>query len=707
MNCQPQLLQTDILSSNAILLLLCGVTIFCKNILTLNILYYKDKTILNYDSQKGKEIGFFSGFNSTLLSLKKGIPEVSTEVQKLFGAVKSDDKFSDVVNILKSFDEDTIQDNLFKKWVEGLDEVDRASMTAGDALKQYKTHLAEIGKTTSLASKAGSAFKSILGNVASFAVNAGVIWAVSKALEVAINKWEEYSKAQENAIERGDKALSNMQQNQQKVASAQAVLENIKSDTVILSDGSEITRLEQLSKGVNSLGQNVSLTKDEFAEYNSMLEQMSNAGLNATSSMSNLESQINNLRKSANNDTLKGLGDWVDSFNSKNNQQVTDFTKEVGYQQQINALNKIYADPNLKNDNAQNLSKATWLDKASMYIQKFWNTIAEKDILNKSNDLLQMTQEKVYDDVVNIVTDTKALEEVAEQFSIDIFDEQGNFSYDKYSSDKVQQQIADAIDSLQISVESEVRNSAGYLKAIFENNKNFESLSEDATKMFEGIFDNIDYDTISQYMMDSNGMLNQQLIKDWVNGIAEKASNKDVQDQLNKLFSLNTLKDNIDLSKYKKQANNLITSISNAIPELSPELLKKTSGVEDTIKELETYYNRISNLYGKGNANQLNNRELKLAVDIIANDNFSGTFDELMKRINLAKTEINLEDSTLYDEVEKAFQSENRGDKYKKMVENLKTAKDLYDKGEIGSDDFKSVAKWLSPSGADDAMNFQ
>ena len=57
-------------------------------------------------------------------------------------------------------------------------------MTAGDALKQYKTHLAEIGETTSLASKAGSAFKSILGNVASFAINAGAIWVVSKALEV-------------------------------------------------------------------------------------------------------------------------------------------------------------------------------------------------------------------------------------------------------------------------------------------------------------------------------------------------------------------------------------------------------------------------------------------------------------------------------------------------------------------------------------------
>lgn len=662
--------------------------------------------ILNYDSQKGKDDGFFSGFNSSLINLKRGIPDVSDEVQKLFDKFDlQKDRFG---NILKSLELDNIQDNLFKKWVEGLDEVDRASMTAGDALKQYKTHLAEIGETTSLASKAGSAFKSILGNVASFAINAGAIWAVSKALEVAINKWEEYSKAQENAVERGQKALSTMQENQNKIKSAQELLADIKLNTITLSDGSEITRFEQLSQGVNSLGQNVSLTKDEFAEYNSILEQLSGAGFTATDSMSNLDQQLIDLRRSANADTLKGLGDWIDSFNAQNNQIKSDFTKEIGWQQRIDALNKIYADPNVVGDTVEKVDTQKWYERLKSRFEAgslFQKALGAYD--SKTRDVYLSAATEVAKQSNEMASLTESIMDFANQYDIDILDDNGNFDYEKYSSDKVQSQIEDALTNLKSTVESSVRESSGYLKALFENDKNYASISESATTAIKSIFDNIDYDTISTYMMDSNGMLSQSMMQDWVSGISKKITDSGVQDKLNKLFSLNTLKDNIDLSKYKKQANNLITSISNAIPELSPELLKKTSGVEDTIKELETYYNRISNLYGKGNANQLNNRELKLAVDIIANDNFSGTFDELMKRINLAKTEINLEDSTLYDEVEKAFQSENRGDKYKKMVENLKTAKDLYDKGEIGTDDFKAVAKWLSPSGADDAMNFQ
>lgn len=643
-----------------------------------------------------------------MLSLKKGIPEVSTEVQKLFGAVKSDDKFSDVVNILKSFDEDTIQDNLFKKWVEGLDEVDRASMTAGDALKQYKTHLAEIGKTTSLASKAGSAFKSILGNVASFAVNAGVIWAVSKALEVAINKWEEYSKAQENAIERGDKALSNMQQNQQKVASAQAVLENIKSDTVILSDGSEITRLEQLSKGVNSLGQNVSLTKDEFAEYNSILEQLSGAGFTATDSMSNLEQQFIDLRRSANADTLKGLGDWIDSFNAQNNQIKSDFTKEIGWQQRIDALNKIYADPNVVGDTVEKVDTQKWYERLKSRFEAgslFQKALGAYD--SKTRDTYLSAATEVAKQSNEMASLTESIMDFANQYDIDILDDNGNFDYEKYSSDKVQSQIEDALTNLKSTVESSVRESSGYLKALFENDKNYASISESATTAIKSIFDNIDYDTISTYMMDSNGMLSQSMMQDWVSGISKNITDLGVQDKLNKLFDLDLSKSKMTFSEYKKQANDLMTSISNSVPELSKSLLSKTTGIDDTINDLQTSYNRIQKIFGKSNADKLTNQELELAVNIIAKNNFSGTFDELIKKIHQAKTELDLDATPLYDEINKAFKSGNRGDIYKDMVSKLKTAKELYDKGEIGTDDFKSVAKWLSPSGADDAMNFQ
>lgn len=530
---------------------------------------------------------------------------------------------------------------------------------------------------------------------------------LDKAISGAIKLWDDYAHAQENSIERGDKALSNLKASQQKIASAQSVLDDLKSNTITLSDGSEITRFEQLSQGVNSLGQNISLTKDEFAEYNSMLDQMSNAGLNATNSMANLESQVKQLRTSANYETLEGLGDWVDSFNAKNNQMATDFTKEIGYQQKINALNKIYADPTLKNDSPEKVSKTGWWESLK-------NTMASAQEIEKASQLVGKesskyieSANKMYQDNIDAVTDTKALLEIAEQFSIDLIDAQGNFDYKKYSSNKVQKQLEDALKSLQSSVESEVQQSAGFLKAIFENNKNFESLSEDAAEMFTGIFDNIDYDTISKYMMDNNGMLNQQLMKDWVNQIADKASNSEIQEQLEKLFSLDTKKSNLSFSEYKKQANDLINSISSSIPELSSSLLKKTSGFDDTLEELQTSYNKIVKQFGVNNANKLNNGEIELAAKIIGVDEFSGTFKDLLNQIHLVKSEMDIDATPLYDEIGKAFESENSGDIYKDMVSKLESAKELFDKGEIGTDDFKSVAKWLSPSGADDAMNFQ
>ena len=40
------------------------------------------------------------------------------------------------------------------------------------------------------------------------------------------------------------------------------------------------------------------------------------------------------------------------------------------------------------------------------------------------------------------------------------------------------------------------------------------------------------------------------------------------------------------------------------------------------------------------------------------------------------------------------------------MISELKTAKEAYDKDLVGTDDFKTVAKYLSPNGFEDAANF-
>ncbi len=59
-----------------------------------------------------------------------------------------------------------------------------------------------------------------------------------------------------------------------------------------------------------------------------------------------------------------------------------------------------------------------------------------------------------------------------------------------------------------------------------------------------------------------------------------------------------------------------------------------------------------------------------------------------------------------YSQWQRAQSTENAGDKYNNFVSGLKNAKDAYDKGLVGTDDFKTFAALISPTGSDDAKNF-
>lgn len=59
-----------------------------------------------------------------------------------------------------------------------------------------------------------------------------------------------------------------------------------------------------------------------------------------------------------------------------------------------------------------------------------------------------------------------------------------------------------------------------------------------------------------------------------------------------------------------------------------------------------------------------------------------------------------------YSQWQRAQSTENAGDKYNNIVAELKNAKDAYDKGLVGTDDFKSFAALISPTGSDDRANF-
>lgn len=59
-----------------------------------------------------------------------------------------------------------------------------------------------------------------------------------------------------------------------------------------------------------------------------------------------------------------------------------------------------------------------------------------------------------------------------------------------------------------------------------------------------------------------------------------------------------------------------------------------------------------------------------------------------------------------YSELKDALESSNEGDLYNELLTQYKTAKEAWKKGEVGTDDFKSFASIISPTGVSDAVNF-
>lgn len=572
-----------------------------------------------------------------------------------------------------------------------------AFVSSGNKLKDFgkkaKSSFSSFGKLAKTGLKSFGA--GLVGTLA----NVGINFLIGTVLDKAISAWQNYSNAQENAIDKSKESLSALQENQNKIKSAQDVFNDIKSNTVIDSSGNEITRFEQLSRGVNSLGENVSLTASEFEEYNSILNSMSSAGLTATTSMAGLEAQVKEIRKSANIDSLKGLGDWIEGFNAQNNQMYTDSTKEVGLQQKLSALNKAYADVKDVNDKVQKIEDLSFIERIKKADSTFFEGIGEKIAPNwkKWKELDTLNQK---------ATDAKALKELAKEYNLDILDAKGEIDQAKLNSEEVQTQLGDIRTSLESEVESMVRESSGFLQALFENSPEFDKISDSAANAIGSIFNNIDYDTIEKHMLDSNGNLSRKRMEDWVNNISTYAKNKGVQEKLSNLFSLGTDTENKSFKEYEGEVNNLLDGITKSLPGISKSLLKDSSGVSDILKDASSAYERVKETVGEDFANKLSMDNLDLAAEIISTQDVKNA-QELRDAMLIAKqAAVDINANPIFDNIEEADKTKNAGDDYVKATQYLKEAKEMYDKGLYGTDDFKKRAKYLSPTGSEDPANF-
>ena len=236
--------------------------------------------------------------------------------------------------------------------------------------------------------------------------------------------------------------------------------------------------------------------------------------------------------------------------------------------------------------------------------------------------------------------------------------------------------------------------------ALLETTDEFSGLSEKVQSALLANMTDVDFAKIgSSYKYNLDDFVEGE----WIEPI--RNLKPEAQDAIESLLELDA--STLNLNDYKRTIAKELNSISDDV-KVQKGWTQKL-GLNDTIEEVEKQTRVLKDTFSSSwnEINNLTGSEREIAYDLIVNDKFDGTFNELMNRIKLAKSEMNLDIKPLYQGVQDAFESPNAGDTYVSMIDYLDKAKELYDKGLVGTDDFKAVAKWLSPTGADDPMNFQ
>lgn len=102
--------------------------------------------------------------------------------------------------------------------------------------------------------------------------------------------------------------------------------------------------------------------------------------------------------------------------------------------------------------------------------------------------------------------------------------------------------------------------------------------------------------------------------------------------------------------------------------------------------------------------------DIKLMYSIMQSKDTKGwSIDDWLNHLKEAAGEAEslLDATPMLDAYTEATESPNEGDNYLKFAQALENAKEAYNAGLVGTDDFKTAAAMFSPTGMDDAANFE
>lgn len=236
------------------------------------------------------------------------------------------------------------------------------------------------------------------------------------------------------------------------------------------------------------------------------------------------------------------------------------------------------------------------------------------------------------------------------------------------------------------------------------------------TKTFASNFiSNMDIDPSK--MLDTDYLDKQE--KTVENLTKKLTQNKDVQDQI-KDFQKTQANGKMNANKWQQNVNDQFTALQKSTG-IDKDTLALTLGIKlddkdnvlsstgkDIAKMQETLNDTFKNQDISKFTDSLNLNDLSNAFDIVTDKTniFTGSVDQLKERLKMLNSYAASASYTV-EGYKAALDTDDDDSAYNTLVSGMKQTKEEYDQGKFGTDQFKTFAGMMSPTGKTDAKNFK
>ncbi len=534
-----------------------------------------------------------------------------------------------------------------KGYIKELNGVSKSGEKASASIESFNEFLGKNGKQTvktttfmedlesgirSFGKTAGSA----LLNIGTDLLISGGIQAVAAGIDYVVNK-------QSNTIKAGSEVLSDYQNiNQQMSESTSWVKTNAE-------------RYEELSKGVNNLGQNLSLTSADYEEYQQLSSQIAQQFpelvtgydslgkpiIGAAKSVSDLQTALKNAKFDAYNKNVKEAKDVTGKFYEEVMRSKTLPWQDAGSQKQLDGLEQFIKDYNKAFSTKGGNKPTGYID-----LQKYMNMSTNAETGFNASDFGEAYQ-------------TLGLSQADIQDLIQELNSSNGKLKSGSDSAKTLTTLMDGVGELQSDVDNSANELKQYIPSFLQANKKYQDLVWDNDGLDSKVTSMINAMTMED--LESNGFTDKDNaadnIKKWASNVVNELDKSDIRDSIDSLFSFNENHAEDTAKDWYTTANEALDEADAKSESFNKKQLQEASGIYDEWLKAKDAMASITSRYGdttrEDAIRRFNTEDLEALGEIASADtDHKLSYDDAISQIENQKRQAELSVANLQKSVE-------------------------------------------------------